>query len=423
MMEQIILNLVVNARDAMPAGGQLRVATEHLTLDAAYARANPEARAGEFVCLPVSDTGTGIAPEVLPRIFEPFFTTKEVGKGTGLGLATVYGIVQQHQGWIEVSSQVGKGSTFKVFLPAIPTPARPAAASEAGADIRGGKETILLVEDEHAVRMATRRVLESKGYAIREATSAREALEDVAEPRGRVRAAADRHRHAGGYDWPRAGRTIVGAKTGVESHLHERIQRRGAGQAHGFHPANQESLPAEAVLVTDHPGNGAPNPGRERTGGRAGGSRSSEMKDKGAILVVDDTPANLELLVDTLTAEGYQVLSAASGELALAAVAARPPELILLDILMPVLDGFEVCRRLKARPESCGIPVVLISVSGDRANRLKGLKLGAVDYITQPFEREELLARVQTHLELGPLAGSVRTAGGQPAAGQRATPD
>jgi PAS domain S-box-containing protein len=127
------------------------------------------------------------------------------------------------------------------------------------------------------------------------------------------------------------------------------------------------------------------------------------MKDKGAILVVDDTPANLELLVDTLTAEGYQVLSAASGELALAAVAARPPELILLDILMPVLDGFEVCRRLKARPESCGIPVVLISVSGDRANRLKGLKLGAVDYITQPFEREELLARVQTHLELGRL--------------------
>jgi two-component system cell cycle sensor histidine kinase/response regulator CckA len=177
MMEQIILNLVVNARDAMPGGGQLRVATEHLTLDAAYARANPGARAGEFVCLLVSDTGTGIAPEVLPRIFEPFFTTKDVGKGTGLGLATVYGIVQQHQGWIEVASQVGKGSTFKVFLPAIPTPARPAVASEAGADIRGGKETILLVEDEHAVRMATRRVLESKGYAIREATSAREALE------------------------------------------------------------------------------------------------------------------------------------------------------------------------------------------------------------------------------------------------------
>jgi PAS domain S-box-containing protein len=177
MMEQVILNLVVNARDAMPQGGQLRVATEQLSLDEAHARVNPKARAGEFVCMMVSDTGTGIAPEVLPRIFEPFFTTKEVGKGTGLGLATVYGIVQQHQGWLEVSSQVGEGTLFKVFLPAIPTPARLAAAAEAEAEVRGGNETILLVEDDHVVRLTTRRILESKGYRIREATSGREALE------------------------------------------------------------------------------------------------------------------------------------------------------------------------------------------------------------------------------------------------------
>jgi PAS domain S-box-containing protein len=176
MIEQVILNLVVNARDAMPRGGQLRVATEQLRLDEAHARTHPEARAGEFVCLLVSDTGVGIAPEVLPRIFEPFFTTKEVGKGTGLGLATVYGVVQQHQGWIEVSSQVGKGSTFKIVLPAIPPPAQPPAASAASAGVPGGTETILLVEDEHGVRMATRRVLESKGYKIREAANAREAL-------------------------------------------------------------------------------------------------------------------------------------------------------------------------------------------------------------------------------------------------------
>jgi hypothetical protein len=173
MMEQVILNLVVNARDAMPQGGQLRVATEQVTLDEAHARVNPEARAGDFVCLSVSDTGTGMAPEVLPRIFEPFFTTKEIGKGTGLGLATVHGIVQQHQGWIEVSSQVGEGTTFKVFLPAIPTPVRLAAAAE----VRGGNETILLVEDEPALRLTTRRILERKGYRIREAASGREALE------------------------------------------------------------------------------------------------------------------------------------------------------------------------------------------------------------------------------------------------------
>jgi CheY-like chemotaxis protein len=114
---------------------------------------------------------------VLPRIFEPFFTTKGIGKRTGLGLATVYGIVKQQQGWLEVSSQVGEGSTFKVFLPAIPTPAGLAAAAGVEAEVRGGNETILLVEDEPAVRLTTRRILERKGYRIREAASGREALE------------------------------------------------------------------------------------------------------------------------------------------------------------------------------------------------------------------------------------------------------
>ena len=177
MMEQVILNLVVNARDAMPEGGQLRLGTEQLSFEETQTQVNPEARAGEFVCLLVGDTGIGIAPEIMPRIYEPFFTTKEVGKGTGLGLATVYGIVQQHKGWIEVSSQVGVGSTFKVFLPSIPTPARAAAASEVGADIRGGNELILLVEDDPGVRATTRQMLESKGYRIKEAASGREALE------------------------------------------------------------------------------------------------------------------------------------------------------------------------------------------------------------------------------------------------------
>jgi DNA-binding response OmpR family regulator len=120
------------------------------------------------------------------------------------------------------------------------------------------------------------------------------------------------------------------------------------------------------------------------------------MNEKGSILVVDDTPANLKLLADTLTAEGYQVLPADSGELALAAVAARPPELILLDIRMPGLDGFEVFRRLRGR----AIPVIFISASTESAERVEGLKLGAVDFITKPFQREELLARVATHLEL-----------------------
>src|SRR5206468_122612 len=117
MIEQIIMNLAVNASDAMARGGQLTLSASAVEIDQAYRTKNPEARPGQFACLSVSDTGCGIAPEHLLRIFEPFFTTKPVGKGTGLGLATVYGIVKQHNGWIEVNSEVGRGTAFKVFLP------------------------------------------------------------------------------------------------------------------------------------------------------------------------------------------------------------------------------------------------------------------------------------------------------------------
>jgi PAS domain S-box-containing protein len=176
MMEQVLVNLVVNARDAMPQGGHLHIVTENVRLEESHAQANPEARAGEFVCLLVRDTGTGIVAEHMPRIFEPFFTTKELGKGTGLGLATVYGIVKQHQGWMEVESETGAGSTFKVFLPAIAGPTKAAATSGAQPQLAGGTETILLVEDDSEVRKITRRVLENLGYKIHEAASVRDAL-------------------------------------------------------------------------------------------------------------------------------------------------------------------------------------------------------------------------------------------------------
>jgi two-component system, cell cycle sensor histidine kinase and response regulator CckA len=177
MLERVLVNLVVNARDAMPHGGQLRIATERVRLDEGGTSSHPEARAGEFVCLTVRDTGTGIAPEHLLHIFEPFFTTKGLDKGTGLGLATVYGIAKQHQGWVEVSSRVGAGTTFSLFLPAIAPPAHAPSAPEPEVRLRGGTETILLVEDDFAVRKITRRVLETFKYKVCEASCAREALE------------------------------------------------------------------------------------------------------------------------------------------------------------------------------------------------------------------------------------------------------
>jgi signal transduction histidine kinase/DNA-binding response OmpR family regulator len=176
MLEQVLVNLVVNARDAMPGGGQLHISTERQTFMDGSDPSHPEARAGEFVCLTVKDTGTGISPENMPRIFEPFFTTKGVGKGTGLGLATVYGIVQQHQGWVEVSSKVGVGTTFRIYLQALQC-ARPALNSLAPeAEPPRGDETILLVEDEPALRSITRLLLERFGYRVVEACSGPEAL-------------------------------------------------------------------------------------------------------------------------------------------------------------------------------------------------------------------------------------------------------
>jgi nitrogen fixation negative regulator NifL len=176
MLEQIMMNLAVNSRDAMPHGGELVISTSEEIIGSDYVKSHPQATPGEYVCLSVKDSGCGIAPDVLPRIFEPFFTTKAVGQGTGLGLATVYGIVQQHRGWITVDSEVNKGTTFRVYLPASKHTEGNVPEVQREQPVRGGNETVLLVEDEDAVRSLARNVLERKGYRVIEARSAVEAL-------------------------------------------------------------------------------------------------------------------------------------------------------------------------------------------------------------------------------------------------------
>ena len=177
MMDQVLMNLAVNARDAMPNGGQLTIAIESVKFDEVAAAQSAPARAGSFVCLSVSDTGGGIPPEILPRIFEPFFTTKGVGKGTGLGLATVFGIVQQHQGWINVHSEVGHGTTFKIYLPRLAGPTAQNITENMPAPTPAGNETILLVEDEPTLRGSIRTVLVQLGYRVLEAPTGVKALE------------------------------------------------------------------------------------------------------------------------------------------------------------------------------------------------------------------------------------------------------
>ncbi len=176
MVEQVLLNLLVNARDAMPDGGVLHISTEAADLDEAAARQLRQGRPGAFACLTVTDSGSGITPEVLPRIFDPFFTTKEIGKGTGLGLATVNSIMQQHEGWISVESQAGHGTTFRGYFPRLASALREAVALQA-AGIRGGHETVLFVEDEESVRTVGEVALCGLGYRVITANSGAEALQ------------------------------------------------------------------------------------------------------------------------------------------------------------------------------------------------------------------------------------------------------
>jgi len=175
MLEQVLMNLCVNARDAMPKGGCIVITTGVVDIDEEHARNNPDMRSGQFVCLSVGAEGFEKNEATLKRIFEPFFTTKEAGKGTGLGLATVYGIVSQHKGWVEVESRVDQGTTFRIYLPAT-AESKVESTRDENIAIAKGHETILLVEDEQSVRRALKKALHAIGYQVLEAGSGREAM-------------------------------------------------------------------------------------------------------------------------------------------------------------------------------------------------------------------------------------------------------
>jgi CheY-like chemotaxis protein len=188
-LDQVLMNLVVNARDAMPDGGRLTIETSNVSLDEAYAAQHMDAQPGDHVLLVISDTGVGIDEDTRAHLFEPFFTTKERGEGTGLGLSTVFGIVRQGGGHIQVLSQPGQGTTFRIYLPraeGIADEAAPQLRSPLSDDLLYGSETVLVAEDETAVRDLAVNVLESCGYQVLAARSGPEALQIGEEHEGAI---------------------------------------------------------------------------------------------------------------------------------------------------------------------------------------------------------------------------------------------
>lgn len=175
-LQQVLLNLCVNARDAMPAGGKILITAQNMTVDEHYAAMNIEARVGSYVKIEVEDNGAGIAPDILERIFDPFFTTKPVGEGTGLGLATTLAIVKSHDGYIRTYSEPGKGTLFRIYLPADPAAVAEQQSAEVTAVPRGNGELIMLVDDEAAIRQITRQTLEAYGYRVIVASNGAEAV-------------------------------------------------------------------------------------------------------------------------------------------------------------------------------------------------------------------------------------------------------
>ena len=185
-IEQIVMNLAANARDAMPGGGALTIETATVRVDESYVQRHAIVPPGDYVLLTVTDSGQGIAAEHLPHIFEPFYTTKEAGKGTGLGLATVYGIVKQNAGFVWVYSEVGLGTTFKVYLPRVPSLRGELRTTKPAEDAAGGCETVLLVEDEASVRHASAQFLSRSGYTVLEASNGEDALRAARQHQGPI---------------------------------------------------------------------------------------------------------------------------------------------------------------------------------------------------------------------------------------------
>ncbi len=379
-MQQVIMNLVVNARDAMPHGGSIFLGTANADLDDQYGERHPDVKPGSYVMLSVSDTGIGMTEEVKNRIFEPFFTTKPKGIGTGLGLATVYGIVKQSGGWIWVYSEPGKGTAFKIYLPRV-EPVKTAAAGKETIPLVEGTATILLVEDQPEVRRLAAIVLRSHKYTVFEAADAQEALAILQQAPGPI--------HLLLTDM------VMPGLSGPE--LLEKVKRFYPGikvlfmSGYTEHVILKNGVIAGDAAYIDKPFTA-----------RSLAEKVREALGKPAaarILVVDDDEHIRDLMRVALVRAGYEVQTVAGPEEALRLCGSRERyDLVLSDILMPVMDGHELARRIAALCP--GTRVVL--VSGFDPGCEKCPFVPGCPVIPKPFDLKSLVALVTESLAAPP---------------------
>jgi PAS domain S-box-containing protein len=374
---QVLMNLAVNARDAMPKGGEILIATSHVEISDTSAQGSAGLWPGSWVLLTFSDTGIGMDEYVQSRLFEPFFTTKQPEKGTGLGLSTVYGIVKQAGGHIWVYSELMKGSTFKIYLPAIQGAAASPAPETAAPDPRG-TETVLLVEDQEEVRKFVVQSLEPLGYAVLPASSPADCLKLLEH-----------------YDKPidlvvtdmvmpgMSGSQLVAKIEKLRPEIRRVLYMSGYAEELVLSPDNIKT----GVWYLSKPFT------RQMLAAKIREAVSS--KSKPSVLVVDDEEDVRRFLADVLRDDGYEVSEAANGKLAFEALKQHRVDLMITDLAMPVWEGIETIQQVRQAHPS----IKIISISGRFSDEILHATrlLGADTTLAKPISAELLR---QTAFEL-----------------------
>jgi len=377
-MHQVLMNLTLNARDAMPGGGRITIETSAETLDERTSRRPREAKPGPYARLSVIDTGHGMQPETLEHIFEPFYTTKEAGAGTGLGLSTVYGIVQQAGGWIEAESAPSQGSTFRIHLPILENVPEAAVTETRAAEVRAGTETILVVEDDTNLRRVAVEILRENGYRLLEAGTGDEALSVSKAWRGPIHLLFT-DVVMPGMTGPELARLIreLRPATRVLYSTGYSLGSCPAALGDGAFLLTKPFSPVELCSKVRDVLDGAEEPG--------------------TILVVDDEEGVRMLICEVLAEAGYRVRGVENAQSCFRCLEGGGVRLVITDLVLGAHDGLDIVRRIqKTQPL---LPVIVMSGAAAGSAMEAALHLGARAMLQKPIDPKQLLAVV------GPIMG------------------